>query len=238
MKGGRTAALRSFLGATLVLSVTGCATTGTADPADPWEGFNRGVYSFNQTMDKMLFDPLGKGYQAITPDIVDRGISNMFSNLNDISVIANDILQFKFNQALTDALRFVYNSTAGLLGFFDVSTPIGMPKNDEDFGQTLAVWGVGSGPYLVVPFFGPSTVRDAVGFGADSLLNPVMYLDNDAVRAGLLSLNYVDFKADLLSAKTLLGEAALDEYDFVKSAYLEKRDAQINDRTVTEYSEE
>lgn len=206
-----------------------CATTG-GDPRDPLEGFNRGVYSFNETMDQALFDPLSKVYQAITPDFVDRGITNIFSNLNDIAVVVNDLLQFKLQQALVDATRFIYNSTAGIGGFFDVSTPIGMPKHDEDFGQTLGYWGVGSGPYLMIPFFGPSTIRDATGHVVDrGLLNPVFYIQDDALRAGLLSLNYMDFKADLLSAKDLVEEAALDKYEFIKNAYFEKRANQISD---------
>jgi phospholipid-binding lipoprotein MlaA len=209
-----------------------CATTVANDPRDPLEGFNRGVYSFNQAMDNALFDPLGKVYQAITPDFVDKGVTNFFSNLNDIAVVANDFLQFKINQALTDAIRFIYNSTAGLAGFFDVSSAIDMPKHDEDFGQTLAVWGVGSGPYLMIPFFGPSSLRDVTGHIVDrGILNPIFYVDDEALKAGLLTLNYVDFKADLLSAKKLVGEAAVDEYEFVKSAYFDKRDNQIHDRT-------
>ena len=225
-------------GALLVCAmlVGACATTTANDPRDPLEGFNRGVYSFNQAMDNALFDPLGKVYQAITPDIVDRGITNIFSNLNDIAVVANDILQFKINQALADGIRFIYNSTAGIAGFFDVSTAIDMPKHDEDFGQTLAVWGVGSGPYLVVPFFGPSSFRDVTGHIVDrGILSPLFYINDDALKAGLLTLNYVDFKADLLTAKKLVGEAAVDEYEFVKNAYFDKRDNQIHDRTSSVY---
>jgi phospholipid-binding lipoprotein MlaA len=187
-------------------------------------------------MDKALFDPLGKFYQAITPDFVDKGVTNIFSNLNDIAVVANDVLQFKINQALTDTIRFIYNSTAGLAGFFDVSTVIDMPKHDEDFGQTLAVWGMGSGPYLMVPFFGPSSFRDVTGQIVDrGILYPIFYINDEALKAGLLTLNYVDFKADLLSAKKLVGEAAVDEYEFVKSAYFDKRDSQIHDRTSPVY---
>lgn len=223
----------------LYLLLSGCATTGSGDPRDPFEGFNRGVYSFNQAMDTAVFDPLGKIYQAITPDIVDKGVTNFFSNLNDIAVVVNDVLQFKINQALSDTTRFIFNSTIGLLGFFDVSSHIDLPKHDEDFGQTLANWGIGSGPYLVIPFFGPATIRDATGYVVDTgILNPVFYIDDDALRASLLSLNYIDFKADLLSAKKLVSDAALDEYEFVKNAYFEKRDNQINDRDTAEFPEE
>lgn len=214
----------------LITMLAGCATTGAGDPRDPFEGFNRGVYSFNNTMDDVLFDPLGKFYQTITPDIVDRGVTNFFSNLNDIAVAVNSLLQLKVDQALSVATRFIFNSTIGIAGFFDIGSAVDLPKYDEDFGQTLAFWGVGSGPFVMVPFFGPTTIRDATGFIVDrGVLNPVFYVESDAARAGLLSLNYVDFKADLLSAKKLVGDAALDEYEFVKNAYFEKRENQIND---------
>jgi phospholipid-binding lipoprotein MlaA len=224
----------------LISLLAGCATTGASDPRDPFEGFNRGVYSFNKGMDNILFDPLSKFYQAITPNFVDRGVTNFFSNLNDIAVTVNSLLQFKIDQALSDATRFIFNSTIGLFGFFDVSSAIDLPKHDEDFGQTLAVWGIGSGPFLMVPLFGPATIRDATGFVVDrGVLNPVFYMNDTAAQAGLLTLNYIDFKADLLSAKKLLGDAALDEYEFIKSAYFEKRTNQINDRvTAPDYSEE
>jgi phospholipid-binding lipoprotein MlaA len=224
----------------LISLLAGCATTGTSDPRDPLEGFNRGVYSFNKGMDNVLFDPLSKFYQAITPKFVDRGVTNFFSNLNDIAVTVNSLLQFKIDQALSDATRFIFNSTIGIFGFFDVSSAVDLPKHDEDFGQTLAVWGIGSGPFVMVPFFGPTTIRDATGFVVDrGILSPIFYVDDDALKAGLLTLNYVDFKADLLSAKKLLGDASVDEYEFLKNAYFEKRTSQINDRvTAPDYSEE
>jgi len=222
--------LRLFMCVAVVVFTTGCATIGALDERDPLEGFNRGVYSFNQGMDKVIFDPLSKLYQAITPEFVDKGITNFFSNLGDIAVVANDILQFKITQAYSDTVRFLVNSTLGLLGFFDVSSTMGLDKHNEDFGQTLAHWGVGSGgPYLVVPFFGSYTFRHATGAVADSVLNPVFYLESDELRAGLLTLNYVDVKSDLLIAKDLAAEAALDEYEFIKNAYFTKRESLIND---------
>lgn len=222
--------VRPFLVLIFVSLLTACATTGSGDPRDPMEGFNRGVYEFNEALDSAVFDPVSKVYKAITPEIVDSGISNAFSNLDDISVIANDILQFKFSQALSDLARFVFNSTLGLLGFFDVSTEMGLDKHNEDFGQTLATWGMGAGPYLMVPFFGPSTLRDATGFVVDTgLLNPIFYIDDELTRAGLLTLNYVDFKADLTSAGNLLEEAALDKYEFIKNAYFDRRENLIKD---------
>ncbi|MBM2830249.1 MAG: hypothetical protein HW411_1039 [Gammaproteobacteria bacterium] len=233
--------LRNIRGAcsiALVIFIGGCATTGSGDPRDPFEGFNRGVYSFNQAVDDALFDPLGKLYRTITPEFVDKGITNFFRNLNDIAVVANDFLQLKVNQAFSDVSRIVLNSTIGLAGFFDVSTPIGFPKHDEDFGQTLAFWGIGSGPYVMLPLFGPTTVRDATGLAVDrGVLNPVFYVNVAELQAGLLTLNYIDFKSDLLSGKKLLGEAALDEYEFLKNAYFEKRANQISDGAAPDISE-
>ena len=223
-------AFRLVVTLVLFMTVTGCATTGAMDSRDPFEGFNRGVFAFNEAVDNALFKPLGKAYKAITPEPLDSGVTNFFSNLEDIAVIANDLLQFKGGQAVSDVARFVFNSTIGLLGFFDVSSHIGLPKHEEDFGQTLAHWGAGSGPYLMVPLFGPTTLRDATGFVVDKgVLNPIFYIDSPETRAGLLSLNYVDFKADLASAEKLLEEAALDKYEFLKNAYFEKRETLIND---------
>lgn len=215
----------------LVVCFSGCASISSAgDPADPFEGFNRSVYKFNQAMDASVFNPISKAYQAITPAFVDRGVSNFFSNLNDIIIIFNDILQLKIAQAVSDLSRFIFNSTIGLLGFFDVSTNMGLPKHKEDFGQTLAVWGVPSGPYFVVPLLGPTTLRDATSYGVDGLISPVLSVNDTATRAGLLTLKYVDFKADMLSANHLMAEAALDEYEFSKNAYFEYRQNLIHDR--------
>jgi len=223
--------LRLIACVVLVVFISGCATTGTRDERDPLEGFNRSMYSFNQGIDKVLFDPVAKFYQAITPDFIEKGISNIFDNIDDISIIANDILQLKIGQAYSDIARFVFNSTLGFAGFLDVSSQMGLEKHDEDFGQTLAVWGVGSGPYLVTPFLGPTTLRDATSLVVDDiLLNPVTYLgNNDALQAGIYTLDYVDIKADLLTTNDLVNEAALDQYEFTKNAYFSRRESQIND---------
>lgn len=219
----------------LLILLGGCATTGHgADPRDPLEGFNRKVYHFNEFMDGNVFDPMGRAYKAVTPDLLDQGITNFFSNMGDLSVIANDILQLK-PQAVSDIARVVFNSTIGLLGFFDVSSHIGLPKHDEDLGQTLGVWGVGPGPYLIIPLLGPSTVRDAAGYAIDSIYaNPITYLHDGALRAGLMTLHFIDFKADLLSTRELIGEAAVDPYEFTKNAYLSRRKNQVRDKTSSE----
>ncbi len=214
---------------TLIISLSGCATTGTTDSRDPFEGFNRGVYSFNKAVDDTVIDPITGIYRAVTPDFLDKGISNFFSNLGEISAVANDILQFKLGQAAKDSARFIVNSTMGLLGVFDVASKMDLPKNRQDFGQTLAHWGMGPGPYIMVPFLGPTTLRDATRFPVDAvLLNPVSYLENDSLRMGLFGLNFVDIKSDLLSATDLVGEVSLDEYEFIKNAYFQQREMLIN----------
>jgi phospholipid-binding lipoprotein MlaA len=226
--------LRLIICVVLLVLISGCATTGVKDERDPIEGFNRSMYSFNQGMDKVIFNPVAKLYQAITPDFVEKSISNFFNNIDDISIIANDILQLKIGQAYMDTARFVFNSTLGLAGFRDVSSQMGLEKHDEDFGQTLAVWGVGAGPYIVVPIFGPTTLRDSTSLIVDDvLLNPVSYLNNnDALKAGILTVNFIDIKADLLIANDLIDEAALDQYEFTKNAYFSRRESQINDGVV------
>ncbi len=211
---------------------SGCATTGSADARDPLEGMNRSIFSFNKFMDKALFDPVGKVYTTVVPRPVNRGVTNFFGNLGEIATIANSILQLKVGQAFEDVGRFAVNSILGLGGLFDVATGMGLSKHDEDFGQTLGYWGIGSGPFLMAPFLGPTSLRDAVGFGVDSaFLNPVTYVDPDAARAGLMSLNYIDYKTDNKSARSLIGEASVDEYEFLKNAYLERRQGQVRDNS-------
>ena len=223
----------------VALFLSACASTGAHDERDPWEGFNRGVYSFNQTMDNIVFEPVANVYDLLTPDVLDNGISNVFDNISQLAVIANDLLQFKFGQAVNDSVRFFLNSTLGLLGFFDISSDAGLYSSDEDFGQTLAHWGVGPGPYVVVPFFGPTTVRDASGFAIDrGVLSPLFYIEDDLTRAGLLSLNYIDVKSDLLSTTDLVGGASVDEYEFVKNAYFQKRASQIGGEVLEDFPEE
>jgi len=222
--------IRGLVMLTLLALAGGCATTGTADARDPLEGLNRSVFGFNKFMDKALFDPVGKVYKKVIPNPLDRGVTNFFSNLGEVVVIVNGILQFKFGQAARDVARFAANSILGIGGLWDVATGMGLPKHDEDFGQTLGRWGIGTGPFLMAPFFGPTTLRDAVGFGLDSaFLYPVTYVNPDVYRAGLMSLNYIDFKADNKSSRSLIGEASFDEYEFMKNAYLELRKGKVRD---------
>lgn len=209
-----------------MLLCTGCATLeGPPNPDDPFEGFNRAMYEFNDTLDIYLVKPVSKGYQAVTPDVVDKGVTNFFSNLDDILVMFNDLLQLKFGQFVSDSARFVFNSTFGLFGFIDVSTEFGLPKHEEDFGQTLGYWGADSGPYLVLPVFGPSSVRDGIGFAADSVVElNIVYDDmSQAHEYGMFSLKYIDKRADLLKASNIVEETAPDPYSFIRDAWVQRR---------------
>lgn len=190
---------------------------------DPWEGFNRKVFAFNDTADEYVFAPIAKGYQWITPDIVEDGVSNVFSNLFEITTIANDLLQLELVQASSDTGRFVINSTVGVLGVFDVASKIGLEKNQQDFGLTLASWGVDSGPYLMLPFLGPSTVRDGVGFMVDGETTAYRnYVDHVPTRNSMKALELVDLRASLLEAEKLITG---DRYTFIRDVYLQRRDA-------------
>jgi len=210
----------------LIALLQGCATTnGPTSDKDPWEGFNRGVYAFNKTVDETLAKPIATGYKNLLPSPVDKGVTNFFSNLDDVVVLANDLLQFKFEQALSDGSRVVWNTTAGLIGFIDVATHMDLPKHTQDFGLTLAHWGVGPGPFLMLPVLGPSTVRDTVGLVPDwFLFDPINYSGSSFnQRLALLGIKFIDKRADLLGASTILETAALDEYSFLRDAYLQRR---------------
>ena len=214
----------------LPLLVTGCASVeGPRDPGDPFEGYNRAMYEFNSDFDKALFRPVAETYEEYVPQPVNTGISNFFNNLDDVLVLLNDILQLKFEQTLSDFSRLLWNSTVGLFGLIDVATPMGLPKHNEDFGQTLGRWGVGSGPYLVLPFLGPSSVRDGAGLLADWQVDPVMQVDNPDQRWGLIVVDAVDTRAGLLRATNLLETAALDPYIFLRDAYTQRRQNLVYD---------
>ena len=210
--------------------LSACASlNGPPDPHDPWERFNRSMYAFNDKVDRAVLKPVAKGYRFITPDPVEKGISNFFSNLGDVPVIANDLLQFKLLQALSDTGRLIVNSTIGIAGLFDVASHIGLKKHDEDFGQTLGRWGVGNGPYLVLPLLGPSSVRDGIGTAADFQLNPIDEIDDNGTRNKLYTLNIISTRAGLLEAGEILDEAAYDPYTFLREAYLQRRRNQVYD---------
>ena len=199
----------------------GCASTN--DPRDPLEPLNRGVYKFNDAVDTVLLKPVAEVYQGVVPPIARTGIRNVFNNLNDVIVALNNLLQGKFTEAASDVGRIAINTTAGLLGLFDVASPAGLEKHDEDFGQTLGYWGIGDGPYLVLPILGPRNLRDTGGLVVDALTDPVTYIDPSRDRNQVMGLRLVSRRAELLGASQLLSVAALDEYEFVRDAYIQRR---------------
>lgn len=173
--------------------------------------------------------PVAKTYRNYTPDAVQSGVSNFFSNLDDVVVIVNDVLQFKFKQAAQDLGRFAFNTTVGVLGLFDVSTPMGFPKHNEDFGQTLATWGVGSGPYLMLPFLYGHTLRDTTGIAADSYIDPVYDISDTEARWSAIILRAVDTRASFLEATNLMEKSGVDPYVFMRNAYFQHRESLIYD---------
>lgn len=194
---------------------------------DPLEGFNRAMFSFNDTADRWALKPVARGYRAVTPDPIERGVARMFGNLGEVLNVVNDVLQGKLGQAGNDGGRFIINSTVGVAGFFDVAEHWGLPKSDgEDFGQTFATWGAGQGPYLVLPFFGPSNFRDAPGRVFDSFLNPVGHVDHVPTRNELYGANVLSGRAELLRAEKLIKG---DKYSFIRDVYLQRRDYLIYD---------
>src|SRR5450755_209098 len=161
----------------LAAGLQGCASLppgSVRDPGDPWERYNRAAYAFNDTVDRAVLKPVARGYKAATPDVVRQGVGNFFGNLSDIPTVANDVLQGQFKSAATHVGRVAINSTFGLLGLVDLATRMGMERQRADFGQTLGVWGLDSGPYLVLPLLGPSSVRDTAGLGVDFFTDPVL----------------------------------------------------------------
>ena len=204
-----------------------------ASDDDPLEPMNRAIFEFNEIVDDNVLKPIAKGYKYVTPDPVEVGISNFFSNLGEIGTITNDLLQLKFAQAGRDTMRFFLNSTLGIFGIFDVATPLGLSKNKEDFGQTLGFWGVPNGPYLVLPFLGPSSFRDGPSMIVDYELSPVEQLHHEE-RQVLQTLDIVDTRARLLRATKILDTAAKDKYIFIRESYLQKRESQVNDGNVKE----
>lgn len=228
----------------LLTLLTGCATTNNGDPL---EGWNRGAQSFNDGFDRYAMKPAAKGYNWITPSFVDQGISNFFSNINDIAVTINDLFQFKLGQTGMDGARFLVNTTAGVGGLIDVASMIDLPKHYEDFDQTLGVWGVPAGPYLVLPLLGPSSPRGVAGLFGDAAMNPATYVGfgafpgmsngvEAAISSGMYVLNAIDKRADNLATEKVVSEAAssVDRYEFIKNAYLQKRNYMINDGNVPE----
>ncbi len=198
-----------------------CAHSPVDDPQDPLEGMNRAIYGFNERMDKLVARPAATGYTRSVPGQIRSGIRNFFDNITYPTVIINDLLQGKFSQAWLDSGRFLLNSSFGLAGFLDPATLVGLEKNDEDFGQTLGRWGVGSGWYLMMPFLGPTTNRDLVGRVGSAATNPLAYTDSQ-VNIPMAGLGAVETRSQLLGAERIL-EQQFDRYAFVRGVYLQRR---------------
>lgn len=197
---------------------------------DPFERWNRAIFEFNTAVDDAIMRPVARGYTRMMPDPLETGVSNFFSNLGDLGSAANHLLQGDINFMFSDLSRFIINSTVGLLGFIDVASKNGLPKHGEDFGQTLGVWGFDTGPYLVLPFLGPSSGRDAVGLVADFFIfDPLVVANDEGIYWGAVTLRYIDRRAAFLEATDIAEQAALDPYLFYREAYLQRRAAQVRD---------
>ncbi|MCC6210837.1 MAG: VacJ family lipoprotein [Burkholderiales bacterium] len=214
--------------AVLLCGASGCATVGS-DPRDPFETFNRHMYTFNEGLDQDVLKPISTAYKEVVPGPVRGWVRNFFSNLGDLWNGANNLLQGKFGDTVVDWARFAFNSTWGVLGINDVATEMGLEKHDEDFGQTLGVWGMEDGNYHVWPIFGSRTSRDTLGSVVDWFGDPVTYVDKGVVRWTARGVRVVSNRADLLDASRILEEAALDKYVFQRDAYLQRRRSQIYD---------
>jgi phospholipid-binding lipoprotein MlaA len=227
--------LHAALIAGLAVIATGCATapTATRDARDPYESFNRGVYRFNDSIDRGFAKPVTKVYRAVAPKPVRTGVSNFLSNLTYPGTVVNAALQGKMRQAGQDSARFLLNTTLGLGGVLDPATAAGLEMNDEDFGQTLGKWGVNSGPYLVLPFLGPSSVRDSFGTVLDRATDPSNYLNDSSVSIGLNGLQLMDRRSRVMDLERQL-EGVFDQYAFIRNAWLQRREFQVRDGDIVE----
>lgn len=210
-------------------SVLACLLTMCSLPAvanDPWETANARVYHFNKILDNWLLRPIAVGYNNVMPGVVRQGVGNFFSNIDDVNVLANDLLQLKLRDAATDSGRLIINTSVGFAGIIDVASSVGLSKNEEDFGQTFGRWGVGAGPYVVLPLFGPSSVRDSIGLVLDTVFNPIQYHKDDSLRTTLLALGQLDDRASIIAMEGLISG---DEYLFIREAYLQQREYLVND---------
>lgn len=218
--------------------LAGCATGPNADPRDPLEPFNREVDKINQDFDKGVMRPIAEAYTDYIPSPIRTAVANAFSNVSDVYSALNNLLQGKPTRAAEDTMRVAMNTVLGLGGLIDIATPAGLPKYKEDFGQTLGVWGVPPGPYLVLPLFGPSTVRDTAGMLVDRQADPSAYVYPVSLRNSLFGVRVVSARAQLLGASTLLEQAALDRYAFLRDGYLQRREYLIYDGNPPERQED
>ena len=215
----------------LVSLGSGCASTqtkGAETNNDTLEPVNRASFGLNETLDKYIIKPIAEPYAKYTPEIYRSGITNFFNNLSYLNVVLHSFLQGKFGQGFSGLTRFVVNSTLGIGGVDDIATPMGLPKHNEDFGQTLATWGVGQGSYLVIPLNGPNTVRNTPDMVTSTLLNPFFYISS-AILWPVAALNLINTRANLLEATNLRDEAAIEPYTFTREAFLQQRQNLIYD---------
>ncbi len=215
------------LAALSVTLLAGCASA--RNPNDPLEGYNRAMFSFNDQVDRAVVKPAAQVYEVVLPGPARTGVGNVFGNLGDPWIAFNNMLQGKFAEGMSDLMRFALNSTWGLLGVLDIASEAGLPKHDEDLGQTLARWGVGEGAYVVLPFFGPRTVRDAVALPADMMGDTPFSIDHVPTRNTVTGTRIVHGRSVLLGTERTLDEAALDHYAFVRDFYLEQRRYKVSD---------
>lgn len=223
-------ALTLAAGAAVLLS--GCAST---NPKDPFEKYNRAVFSFNDAVDRTALKPAATAYKNYTPEFFQTGVNNFFGNLSDLWSSVNNFAQLKGQDGLNDFTRFAVNSTIGLLGVLDIATPAGLKKHNEDLGQTLGYWGIPSGPYLMLPLLGPSTVRDTAVLPGDWWGDAWTHVNDIPWRNGGIVGRAVDQRASVLDASNLLEDAALDRYEFIRDGYLQRRNSKVLD---TEKSQE
>lgn len=210
-----------------VIILSGCAHKGT-NPADPYEPLNRKIHQFNMTFDKVLLKPPAKLYKAVVPPLVRKSINNAFNNVDMVPTVANDLLQGEGKWAIKDTWRLLINSTLGIAGLLDVASKFGLPPHYNDLGLTFAKWGDKKSPYIVLPFLGPSTIRDGSGWLFQfCLYTPYVYIKDDNLIYGLIGLRYIDLRAQLLDTERLMDEA-LDKYTFIRDAYLQHRNYLIN----------
>lgn len=232
---------------TTLLVVAGCATRGPAasgasgapgaapavtapgNPVDPFENWNRKVFGFNEVLDENVMIPVARTYQQVVPSLVRRGVSNVFGNFADAWSVVNALLQGKVAVGMSDLMRFLFNTTFGFAGALDIASEMGLPPHYEDFGQTLGTWGVASGPYIVWPLLGPSALRETVALPLDRSVSPALVVESTAGDVGIVALQIVNARANLLGASRVLDDIALDKYSFVRDAYLARRRSLVYD---------
>ena len=211
------------------LLLVGCASAPTANPKDPWEPMNRSVASFNDKVDDNVLKPLATGYRNVVPDLIQTGVRNVFNNFADMWSTVNNLLQLKPINTAESLGRVIVNTVFGIYGIFDVATYIKLERHPEDFGQTLGYWGMPNGPYLVLPLFGPSTLRDGASLPIDFAVSPTQFINDIPTRNQVFTLRLVSKRAELLKPGNLLEEASIDKYSFTRDAYLQYRRSQIYD---------